>query len=158
MIAAQRKIMIRSFGAIQNLNAMTALRGRMSSILLKQQLKPSSLESCFTPVMMQPTAANGSRVLQVRGFRRPPPQGKKFQEDSEVWVRQRNLKQSPLKMKFLVMLIRKAWIPDALAQLKFSPKHRATDLSAMIKVSSLADIPSALSFQSLLYVMICALL
>jgi ribosomal protein L22 len=46
----------------------------------------------------------------------------------------RNIPQSPLKMKFLVSLIRGAWFPDALAQLKFSPKHRSVDVTKIVKV------------------------
>jgi hypothetical protein len=52
-----------------------------------------------------------------------------------IQVRKKNLKQSPLRMKFLAMLIRDRWLPDALAQLKFSPKHRAVDLAKMVKVT-----------------------
>eukprot|EP01038_Epipyxis_sp_PR26KG_P011118 gene11118-14922_t len=48
-------------------------------------------------------------------------------------AKQKNIKQSPLKMKFLVSLIRNCWVPDALAQLKFSPKHRAVDITKMLK-------------------------
>eukprot|EP01035_Chromulina_nebulosa_P018179 gene18179-23837_t len=36
-------------------------------------------------------------------------------------------------MRFLVMLIRDAWIPDALAQLKFSPKPRCDDVAKIVK-------------------------
>jgi len=49
-----------------------------------------------------------------------------------VEVKKSNIKQSPLKMKFLVMLVRNTWVPDALAQLKFSPKHKAVDIAQMI--------------------------
>lgn len=52
-----------------------------------------------------------------------------------VQVKKSNIKHSPLKMKFLAMLIRDTWLPDALAQLKFSPKHKAVDLAKMVKVS-----------------------
>ena len=53
----------------------------------------------------------------------------------------RNIKQSPLKIKFLVSLIRKAWVPDALAQLKFSPKHRAVDIAKIVsRAAALAKI------------------
>ena len=45
----------------------------------------------------------------------------------------RNLKQSPLKIKFLVSLIQGKWLPDALAQLKFSPKHRAVDVAKIVR-------------------------
>ena len=49
-------------------------------------------------------------------------------------ARKSNLPQSPLKMKFLVSLIRNGWVPDALAQLKFSPKHRAVDVAKILRV------------------------
>eukprot|EP01032_Pedospumella_encystans_P022088 gene22088-25038_t len=52
---------------------------------------------------------------------------------TEVVVRKSNVKHSPLRMKFLAMLIRDTWLPDALAQLKFSPKHKAVDLAKMVK-------------------------
>jgi hypothetical protein len=34
------------------------------------------------------------------------------------------------------MKVRRAWVPDALAQLKFSAKHKAVDVAGMIKVGS----------------------
>jgi hypothetical protein len=52
-----------------------------------------------------------------------------------VIARKKDIMQSPLKMKFLVSLVRKAWVPDALAQLKFTPKHRAIDIKKLILVS-----------------------
>lgn len=54
---------------------------------------------------------------------------------TEIVAKKKNLKQSPLRMKFLVMLIRDRWVPDALAQMKFSPKHRAADVAQIINVS-----------------------
>lgn len=65
-----------------------------------------------------------------------PPRNKaiaKADTSNIIEVKKKNIKQSPLKMKFLVMLVRRAWVPDAFAQLKFSPKHRAEDLTAMLK-------------------------
>lgn len=53
---------------------------------------------------------------------------------TEVVVRKSDVKHSPIRMKFLAMLIRDTWLPDALAQLKFSPKHKAVDLAKMVKV------------------------
>lgn len=47
-----------------------------------------------------------------------------------------NVPQSPWKMNFLVKLIRGAWLPDALAQLKFSPKHRAVDVAQIVQRAS----------------------
>jgi hypothetical protein len=70
---------------------------------------------------------------------------------TEVLVRKSNLKQSPLRMKFLAMLIRKLWLPDALAQLKFSPKHRAVDLSKILKVLSKCLFGSSFPFIFLLF-------
>lgn len=45
-----------------------------------------------------------------------------------------NIDQSPLKMKFLVSLVRDTWMPDAIAQMKFSPKHKAEDVMKILKV------------------------
>lgn len=46
-----------------------------------------------------------------------------------------------MKINFLVELIRGKWLPDALAQLKFSPKHRADDVAKIVqRASSLAKI------------------
>ena len=53
----------------------------------------------------------------------------------EDWItvsRKRNIRQSPLKMKFLLTLIRDAWVPDALAQLKFSPKIKSPDVAKIL--------------------------
>jgi large subunit ribosomal protein L22 len=36
-------------------------------------------------------------------------------------------------MKFLLTLIRNTWVPDALAQLKFTPKMLATDISKILR-------------------------
>jgi ribosomal protein L22 len=54
-----------------------------------------------------------------------------------VMAKKKNIKQSPLKMKFLVGLIRGRWVPDALAQLKFSPKHRCVDVAKIVNVRRL---------------------
>mmetsp|Transcript_6164 Transcript_6164/g.5510 ORF Transcript_6164/g.5510 Transcript_6164/m.5510 type:complete len:201 (-) Transcript_6164:16-618(-) len=54
-------------------------------------------------------------------------------EDEVVLVTKRDIPQSPFKMRFLVMLIRDAWVPDALAQLKFSPKPRCEDVAKIVK-------------------------
>eukprot|EP01041_Mallomonas_annulata_P001036 gene1036-2029_t len=51
-------------------------------------------------------------------------------------VQKTNISQSPWKMNFLVKLVRGAWVPDALAQMKFSPKHRAEDIRKMIQRAS----------------------
>ena len=49
-----------------------------------------------------------------------------------VATKRHNVPQSPWKMRFLVMLMRGAWFPDAVAQMKFSPKHRATDMNQLL--------------------------
>lgn len=56
--------------------------------------------------------------------------------DKVIVARKSNINQSPLKIKFLVSLIRDAWMPDALAQMKFSPKPRAQDVAKILKVST----------------------
>jgi hypothetical protein len=59
---------------------------------------------------------------------------KKVVNEKLVMVKKNDIPQSPLKMKFLVRLVRDAWMPDALAQMKFSPKHRADDIAKLLKV------------------------
>lgn len=50
-----------------------------------------------------------------------------------VEASKKNLPQSPWKMNFLVKLVRGKWVPDALAQLKFSPKRRCEDVSKVVQ-------------------------
>ena len=50
-----------------------------------------------------------------------------------VQARKKNIPQSPWKMNFLVKLVRGKWVPDALAQLKFTPKRRAEDVSKILQ-------------------------
>jgi large subunit ribosomal protein L22 len=53
----------------------------------------------------------------------------------------KNVPQSPWKMRFLVMLARGKWLPEALAQLKFSPKRRSEDVAKILnRASSIASI------------------
>lgn len=74
-------------------------------------------------------------LLGLRSFSQA--QAKVVESATLVQVKKSNIKHSPLKMKFLAMLIRDTWLPDALAQLKFSPKHKAVDLAKMVKVNKL---------------------
>lgn len=39
-------------------------------------------------------------------------------------------------MRFLVMLVRDRWLPDAVAQMKFTPKRRGVEIGRMLRVSS----------------------
>lgn len=39
-------------------------------------------------------------------------------------------------LKTVVLKVRGQWVPDAIAQLKFSPKHKARDISQMLNVSA----------------------
>jgi len=50
-----------------------------------------------------------------------------------IEARKKNVPQSPWKMNFLVKLVRGKWVPDALAQLKFSPKRRAEDVAKIVQ-------------------------
>jgi len=45
----------------------------------------------------------------------------------------KNIPQSPWKMNFLVKLVRGRWVPDALAQLKFSPKRRCDEVMKVVQ-------------------------
>lgn len=48
-------------------------------------------------------------------------------------VFKRDITQSPKKVRFLLKLVRGAWVPDALAQMKFTPKHKGVDVAALIR-------------------------
>lgn len=61
-----------------------------------------------------------------------------------VLLTKKHLQQSPLKMKFLVRLVRNTWVNDALAQMKFSPKHRSEDIAKVIRVCFHRSIDSVL--------------
>lgn len=50
-----------------------------------------------------------------------------------VTAKRDNIPMSPLKMKFLMTLIHNTWLPDALAQLKFTPKHRGVDVAKVVQ-------------------------
>lgn len=45
----------------------------------------------------------------------------------------KNIPQSPWKMGFLVRLARGKWLPDALAQMKFSPKGKSEDVAKILQ-------------------------
>lgn len=58
----------------------------------------------------------------------------KGNSDKVIIAKKTNINQSPLKIKFLCSLVRDAWMPDAIAQMKFSPKPRANDVMKILKV------------------------
>ena len=91
----------------------------LNSTLLRSRLLFSRVTSSFSSAA---TTANGA-----------PRPVKKNAAAQIVEARNKNFDQSPLKMKFLVSLVRGLWVPDALAQLKFSPKHKAVDIGKMIQ-------------------------
>ena len=43
-----------------------------------------------------------------------------------------DIEKSPWKMRFLLMLVRRTWVPDALAQLKFTAKHQTEHIARNI--------------------------
>lgn len=56
-------------------------------------------------------------------------------------VAKKNIKQSPWKMNFLIKLARNQWLPEALAQLKFTPKRRAPEVTTLLnRAASVAKI------------------
>ena len=50
-----------------------------------------------------------------------------------VEAAKKNIGQSPWKMNFLVKLARGRWYPDAMAQLKFSPKGKAPEVGSLLQ-------------------------
>jgi ribosomal protein L22 len=77
----------------------------------------------------------GSNVFRQLSTKAPKKSAYVNSDTTVVMARKSDIKQSPLKMKFLVNLVRGRWVPDALAQLKFSPKHRAVDVAKVVNVS-----------------------
>eukprot|EP01031_Cornospumella_fuschlensis_P022252 gene22252-27213_t len=57
----------------------------------------------------------------------------KGSSEKVIIAKKTNINQSPLKIKFLCSLVRDAWMPDAIAQMKFSPKPRAGDVMKILK-------------------------
>ena len=83
----------------------------------------------------------------------------KTYEEPVVKAGKRSIPQSQWKMSFLVTLIRNAWVPDALAQLKFSPKPRCEDVSKIVKrAASVAGIYHGGDLSIFVYLMLKHLL
>jgi large subunit ribosomal protein L22 len=55
------------------------------------------------------------------------------EESVVIEAAKKNIDQSPWKMNFLVKLVRGRWYPDAMAQLKFSPKGKAPDVAKVLQ-------------------------
>ena len=53
-------------------------------------------------------------------------------ETTIIDVAKKNIPQSPWKMNFLVKLARDEWLPEALAQLNFSPKRRGPEIITLL--------------------------
>jgi len=63
------------------------------------------------------------------------PASEKVQPKGPVQIHsaKKNIAQSPWKMNFLVKLARGRWLPDALAQMKFSPKGRSEEVAKILQ-------------------------
>lgn len=58
---------------------------------------------------------------------------KKSEKDPyEIVKKIYDIEKSPWKMRFLLMLVRRTWVPDALAQLKFTAKHQTEHIARNI--------------------------
>jgi ribosomal protein L22 len=64
-----------------------------------------------------------------------PSEGQSAAQPTSVVVEaaKKNIDQSPWKMNFLVKLVRGRWYPDAMAQLKFSPKGKAPEVAQVLQ-------------------------
>ena len=85
--------------------------------------------------MLRPKLLFGRLSASFSNVATAPPRPSKKYVPQIVEARNKNLDQSPLRMKFLVSLVRGLWVPDAMAQLKFSPKHKAVEVGKMMQVS-----------------------
>lgn len=111
-------------GAVAKQSLQYARQGVISQVVVRQL---SSVSNKPIPDVgsVPKTFIYGARVTSR----------KERESDEDPFVvstKRRNVPQSPWKMRFLVMLMRGAWFPDAVAQMKFSPKHRATDMNQLL--------------------------
>jgi len=79
------------------------------------------------PIRAMSSSATGEEL--------PGPSGGAHFSDEPLIVEasKKNIDQSPWKMNFFVKLVRGRWYPDAMAQLKFSPKGKAGEVAAVLQ-------------------------
>ena len=131
----------------------------MLSLFLKRPIVSTLRGGAMQHVLLsRPSAAFSSVATNVEAP--PPPEAEPVEGITtsltvpSVKVFKRDITQSPKKVRFLLKLVccadcgnavvvvmsntllqvRNAWVPDALAQMKFSPKHKAVDVAALIQV------------------------
>lgn len=75
-------------------------------------------------------------ILDVNDPKSSLKKNKKKGEENDKLIKlyKKDIKQSPLRMKFLVRLVRRTTVLDALAQMKFSPKHRTDVIEQLLQV------------------------
>lgn len=74
-------------------------------------------------------------ILDVNDANTGLAKNKKVEENGKlIKLYKKGIKQSPLRMKFLVRLVRRTSVLDALAQMKFSPKHRTDVIQELLEV------------------------
>lgn len=112
--------MLRGFSNVF-LPTRTVASAALKSFNTSQFLKVYS-RSLSTAVPAAPSSSSSSNVYN----------------EKLVVAKKTNIGQSPLKMKFLLRLVRGEWMPEALAQMKFSPKHRAEDVAKILRVSKVS--------------------
>lgn len=98
------------------------------------------LSRLFRQLMLRPVVARPIRLQEFTSSTSSQPIQAAIPASSstaaaakfEVEACKRDLDQSPWKMRFLVHLIRGAWVPDAMAQLKFNPKPKCVDVAKLV--------------------------
>lgn len=134
-LKATENVMINRLMPVQlasRLLSTTPQKKKDSQFIPFNPLTPEQLNELFPA---RPPVKKGVFHNITRGNKPKVDPNEKF-----VIVKKANLRQSPLKMRFLVMLVRRKWMPDALAQLKFSPKHRAPDVAKVLRVRAFQTI------------------
>ena len=98
--------------------------------MLSRIFKPTvrSVAMILKPMRLQPFSSTTAAPANQAASTSSSNTVSKF----EVEACKRDLDQSPWKMRFLVYLIRDAWVPDAMAQLKFNPKPKCMDVAKLL--------------------------
>jgi hypothetical protein len=123
--------------------SLSLFKRAFSSVVKVSNVTHPARISGFRPVIAPFSSA--SAAVETETDSPPPPEPEADAEEGKAGkvtrpsmptmkVFKRDVTQSPKKVRFLLKLVRGAWVPDALAQMKFTPKHKAVEVSALIRV------------------------
>lgn len=121
---------------IRSMSAVASVRSHLMHLNVSHAFLCGSLQG-FRALSTDVNAAEQSSSTDVAGLG----DADSMKEMVVINVAKKNIKQSPWKMNFLIKLARDQWLPEALAQLKFTPKRRAPEVTALLnRAASVAKI------------------